>query len=263
MRAAPSPACTKQRASQLPPPRQNFIRLAGPFQRANLAAAAASAWLSLRLQLLAACLVATVATLAAASAAAVAHGGAAPSPLQASLVGLALAYCLPMVGVLNSLLSSLAETEQEMVSVERIGEYLGTPSEAANDAEAREMLEGPPRASRRGGRGGTGRAGAAAQRRSGGRGRARAGKGPSFLRQQMQQQRQPLLPGGQGDDVEAPPPPALVDASPSAVAAPEVPAIVFTGVWLRYRPSDRPALRGLSFEVPQGCRLGICGRTGA
>ncbi|GBF90620.1 hypothetical protein Rsub_03192 [Raphidocelis subcapitata] len=250
----------------------NFIRLVGPYQRATLAAAAASAWLSLRLQLLAACLVAAVSTLAAAAAAAAARGGAAPSPLQASLVGLALAYCLPMVGVLNSLLTSMAETEQEMVSVERIRQYFGTPSEAATESEAREMLEGPPRPSRRAAAAGGG-GGAEARRRSGGRGRGRAqtGKGPSYLRQQMQQRRQTA---GSGGDVEAPLlAPLLEQQQQSATVAPGdasqiaaasgAPAIVFSGVWLRYRPSDRPALRGLSFEVPQGCRLGICGRTGA
>jgi ABC-type multidrug transport system fused ATPase/permease subunit len=39
------------------------------------------------------------------------------------LVGLSLSYALAITGLLNSLLTSFAETEQEMVAVERILEY--------------------------------------------------------------------------------------------------------------------------------------------
>ncbi|CEM14566.1 unnamed protein product [Vitrella brassicaformis CCMP3155] len=37
----------------------------------------------------------------------------------------------------------------------------------------------------------------------------------------------------------------------------------FDGVWLRYRPELEYALRGLSFTVRAGEKIGICGRTGA
>lgn len=40
------------------------------------------------------------------------------------LAGLSLAYALPIVNLLNGLLTSSAETEQEMVSVERIQQYI-------------------------------------------------------------------------------------------------------------------------------------------
>jgi hypothetical protein len=41
----------------------------------------------------------------------------------AGLVGLSLSYVLPLTGLLNQLLTTSAETEQEMVAVERILEY--------------------------------------------------------------------------------------------------------------------------------------------
>lgn len=41
----------------------------------------------------------------------------------AGLVGLSLSYALAITGLLNGLLTSFAETEQEMVAVERILEY--------------------------------------------------------------------------------------------------------------------------------------------
>lgn len=44
--------------------------------------------------------------------------------VDAVLVGLSLAYALPIVGNLNALLGSYAETEKELISVERVGEYI-------------------------------------------------------------------------------------------------------------------------------------------
>jgi len=46
----------------------------------------------------------------------------------ALLTGLGLAYALPMVSLLSSLLTSSAEVEQEMVSVERIIQFTHLPS---------------------------------------------------------------------------------------------------------------------------------------
>lgn len=47
--------------------------------------------------------------------------------MLASLVGLSLSYALPLTGLLNGLLTSSAESEQEMVALERITEYIGEP----------------------------------------------------------------------------------------------------------------------------------------
>ena len=44
-------------------------------------------------------------------------------------MGLSLAYALPITDRLNSLLTVSAETEQEMVAVERLSEYTWLPSQ--------------------------------------------------------------------------------------------------------------------------------------
>lgn len=46
---------------------------------------------------------------------------------RAGLVGLSLSYALPITGLLNGLLTSTAETEQEMVAVERMLEFSRIP----------------------------------------------------------------------------------------------------------------------------------------
>jgi len=172
-----------------------------------------------------------------------------------------------MVGLLNSLLTSMAETEQEMVSVERVQQYVeGCPSEAKVGAETIEMLSPSPRPD---------------QQRGGAQGAQRQRQEPrSFLRQQIyagRRARQEASGAGDAEGVTAPLLQAGYWYSPAAAAAgsaahsgggaaavaADVPAVVFSNVWLQYRTSDAPALRGLSFEVAQGCKLGICGRTGA
>ena len=42
-------------------------------------------------------------------------------------MGLSLSYALPITGLLNGLLTSTAETEQEMVAVERMLEFSRIP----------------------------------------------------------------------------------------------------------------------------------------
>ena len=49
----------------------------------------------------------------------------------AGAVGLSLSYALPLTGLLNGLLTSSAETEQEMVSVERVLEYSAVKPEVS------------------------------------------------------------------------------------------------------------------------------------
>nr|ARO50105.1 multidrug resistance-associated protein [Yamagishiella unicocca] len=107
------------------------------YQRAAITAGAATSWLGLRLQLLASSLVVAVAGLAVwrGSGEGGSSGGTGLAPgngrsgsggnsgLAASLAGLSLAYVLPVVELLHGLLSSTAETEQEMVAVERLTQY--------------------------------------------------------------------------------------------------------------------------------------------
>lgn len=61
------------------------------------------------------------------------HAG---SPLRSNwavaLTGLGLTYALPMVSLLSSLLTSAAETEQELVSVERVLHFLRLPQAEAS-----------------------------------------------------------------------------------------------------------------------------------
>lgn len=44
---------------------------------------------------------------------------------------------------------------------------------------------------------------------------------------------------------------------------PRIPTIRFNNVYMKYRPNTELILKGISFEVPSGSRLGIAGRTGS
>ncbi|OEL16196.1 ABC transporter C family member 13, partial [Dichanthelium oligosanthes] len=54
-------------------------------------------------------------------------------------VGLALSYAAPVVSLLNGFLTTFTETEKEMISVERVAEYVGIPQEELQGSES------PPR----------------------------------------------------------------------------------------------------------------------
>ena len=95
-------------------------------QRAAVTAAACSQWLALRLQLMAAAVVGAAAA-AAVAARAGWLGGWAAAGARAGAVGLCLAYALPLTGMLAGALTAGAETEQELVSVERVAEYCALP----------------------------------------------------------------------------------------------------------------------------------------
>lgn len=82
--------------------------------RAQLTATAAQRWLGLRLKFLGAFLVGGAGFVAAVTSA---HAS------NPELVGLAISYALSITGLLSGLLSALAETEQELVAVERIDKY--------------------------------------------------------------------------------------------------------------------------------------------
>ncbi|KAL4715350.1 hypothetical protein ACJJTC_015121 [Scirpophaga incertulas] len=86
------------------------------WQRAALCSAAASQWLALRLQACAAAVTGTAALLAALQRAM--HAS------DPGLVGLAISYALSMTSMLSGVLNTFTETEREMISVERIGEYI-------------------------------------------------------------------------------------------------------------------------------------------
>ncbi|KAJ0008012.1 hypothetical protein Pint_30337 [Pistacia integerrima] len=95
------------------------------YQRTSYSELTASLWLSLRLQLLAAFIISFVATMAV-----IGSGGNLPISFGTpGLVGLALSYAAPIVSLLGSFLTSFTETEKEMVSVERVLEYMDVPQE--------------------------------------------------------------------------------------------------------------------------------------
>jgi len=50
----------------------------------------------------------------------------------AGLIGLSLSYALSITDILNGVLTTSAETEQEMVSVERILEYTQLPPQVSS-----------------------------------------------------------------------------------------------------------------------------------
>ncbi|KAM3380564.1 ABC transporter C family member 13 isoform X1 [Capsicum galapagoense] len=95
------------------------------YQRTSYSEVTASLWLSLRLQLLAAFIVSFIAVMAVIGS----HEYLPISLGTPGLVGLALSYAAPIVSLLGSFLTSFTETEKEMVSVERILQYMDAPQE--------------------------------------------------------------------------------------------------------------------------------------
>ncbi|XP_028766437.1 ABC transporter C family member 13 isoform X1 [Neltuma alba] len=95
------------------------------YQKTSFTEIAASLWLSLRLQLLAASIISFIALMAVVGG----HGSLPISFGTPGLVGLALSYAAPIVSLLGSFLTSFTETEKEMVSVERVLEYMDIPQE--------------------------------------------------------------------------------------------------------------------------------------
>ncbi|VVA99119.1 unnamed protein product [Arabis nemorensis] len=102
-----------------------FIEHLTLYQRTSYTEIIASLWLSLRLQLLGATIVLFVAVMAVTSS----RKNFPISFGTPGLVGLALSYAAPLVSLLGSFLTSFTETEKEMVSVERVLEYMDVPQE--------------------------------------------------------------------------------------------------------------------------------------
>lgn len=95
------------------------------YQRTSYSEILASLWLSLRLQMLAAFVISFIAVIAV-------IGCQEDFPITFStpgLVGLALSYAAPFVSLLSSYLATFTETEKEMVSVERLLQYMDVPQE--------------------------------------------------------------------------------------------------------------------------------------
>nr|QGP74118.1 ABCC transporter [Sedum alfredii] len=110
------------------------------YSKTSFSEMSASLWLSLRLQLLGASIVSFVAVMAV-----VGSRGNIPVSLGTpGLVGLALSYAAPIVSLLGSFLTSFAETEKEMVSVERVMQYMNVPQEELHKKKSVESGTGWP-----------------------------------------------------------------------------------------------------------------------
>ncbi|KAI7753670.1 hypothetical protein M8C21_015812 [Ambrosia artemisiifolia] len=102
-----------------------FIDHVTMYQKTSYSEIIASLWLSLRLQFLAAFVVSYIAVMAV-----IGSNGHLPVNLGTpGLVGLALSYAAPVVSLLGSFLTSFTETEKELVSVERVLQYMDIPQE--------------------------------------------------------------------------------------------------------------------------------------
>ncbi|CEF63280.1 Multidrug resistance-associated protein 7 [Strongyloides ratti] len=87
--------------------------------RAQYSALAATLWLSIRLQFIGIVMISTVAF----GAVIQKHFGTI-GVIQQSMIGLAITYALTLTNLLNAILNSFIDTEKEMVSVERINQFI-------------------------------------------------------------------------------------------------------------------------------------------
>ncbi|CAM9379987.1 unnamed protein product, partial [Choristocarpus tenellus] len=114
-----------------------FVQVLASNQRATFASSMASAWLSLRLQGLGVIVIVSVSFLAVVES----QFNYGVGVSGTGLVGLSLSYALPIVGDLTGLTGSLAETEREMISVERMDEYCtGGPNNEDRDVPSESCL---------------------------------------------------------------------------------------------------------------------------
>jgi len=91
--------------------------------RVTLSLNIASQWLNIRLQLLGIVISSFIAF------SSIISSTLGILPISPGLLGLSLTYSLSIVNNLNGLVGSMTETEQEMISVERVVEYIGLENE--------------------------------------------------------------------------------------------------------------------------------------
>jgi ATP-binding cassette subfamily C (CFTR/MRP) protein 10 len=191
-------------------------------QRVAFATAACSQWLSFRLQLIGVCVIGFVSVFAAVE-------SSSSRSLNAAMVGLALAYALPLTDTLNGMIGSFTETEKELVSVERTCEYkdLAREDEAATASSpsplsSDTLVEAKTSAS-------------------------------SSAKRASSSAREPLLGGTAG---------AAVAASSSS-SSQRGKRVEFRNYSMRYRETTPLALRDCSFVLEPGMRVAVIGRTGS
>ena len=154
-------------------------------------------------------------------------------------LGLALAYSLQLTALFQRTVQLTIDVTTYMTSTERICEYLSLTQEQSVVAVTKSVALGG------GGGNGDGRGGGS---------------------QDKNEQRTLAIDHGAYQPVALP---SMVEEGAGDTAAgttqqwtPKTGTIVFDNVWLTYR--DNPAvLKGVSFSVRHGERVGVCGRTGA
>lgn len=111
---------------------ERFIQHVTLYQKTSYSELIAGLWLSLRLQLLAGFIILFIAIMAVVGF----HSNSLVNFGTPGLVGLALSYAAPVVSLLNGFLTTFTETEKEMISVERVVEYVGIPQEELQGSES-------------------------------------------------------------------------------------------------------------------------------
>ena len=108
----------------------DFMELLDSSMRCQYASNASSQWLNLRLQLLGLVVSSGVAFLAV-------FGHIYDLiEINAGLIGLALCYSLTITGLLNGLMQTFAQLEMDMISVERIKQYMSSVYEENSEGSA-------------------------------------------------------------------------------------------------------------------------------
>ena len=191
----------------------------------------ASQWLSIRLQGIGICMVTFISFFA------VAMNASSRSSIKPALVGLSLAYTLPITASLNGLIGRFTETEKEIVSVERVLEYADSPPEEKGSTLEDVALTDRNTAQIRA----TDTVSALRLER---KRKSSATDTPSKRERERERERAELDNG-------------INTVWPSRGN------IVFEDVSLIYRSGLKPALDHVSLNIPAGSRVGIVGRTGA
>jgi ATP-binding cassette, subfamily C (CFTR/MRP), member 4 len=166
--------------------------------------------------------------------------------VDVGLIGFALVYTLSLAGLLQWTVRQSAEVENQMTSVERIRSYGSLPPEVGYHAKVEELdpmqlLTVSP-------------SGAPLPKEKG----YSNGSNYQHLSDDLEN---PPLPLSQQRNPLLSLPSSL---SPSAlVPGVRVGHVEIRSLEVTYRPDLPPVLRGLTMDIPPGCKVGICGRTGS
>eukprot|EP01039_Chlorochromonas_danica_P007775 gene7775-8586_t len=236
---------------------QTLLNKANLSIKVSLLIGVAQQYLNLRLQLLATLLTASLALFLVLMAA---LGGPSLSPFSSSagLAGLALLYSSSFVSTANALVNALAETEQDLVAVERMraatrflrrdsslcpNTFTTTTAVAAADDEKGQVYSGQREGKKR-----------------------KGGYTALLLSEEEEEEMSDGLEAGLlSADHLPPPPPAsssscVDDSGLFSFASGE--GISIRNLFMRYPSSERDVLHDVCLEVKPGSRVAVLGRTG-